>query len=152
MKKAKVKIVTGYCPIPGHPRSAAEYGKLFEWYKEVRDRGTEVTPIFTKPEELWLMRLLLGQQYEHALAGRPSVKWAEYDNPAKNTLLYHCVNHQKIQWLLEAMNADGGEMSPYDSYVWMDFGIRRILSGEATNVVEDFLKRLKRNDMAFPGC
>ena len=134
MKRAKDTHSHGLpCPIPGHPRPPPpSTASCSRWYKELRDRGAEITPIFSKPEQLWLLRLLLTQQTERALTNK-QVKWAEYDNPAKNTLLYHCVNHQKFQWLLEAYNADGADLSPYDTYVWMDFGIRRILSGEATN-------------------
>lgn len=133
----KVKLVTGYCPIPNHPRTAKEYGALGDNFRRITK--VPIKAFYTQPNTLWLNRLVWEAPFKAvACAG---------DNPEKNTLDYHAVNHQKSQWLLQAMLEDPGQ----DSYVWVDYGICH-LPGVTPELIEDFALSLKKGDFAVPGC
>jgi hypothetical protein len=142
MAKCKVKVVTAFVPIAGHPRSLEAYGKLGEKLDGVL-LDANVTSYFDQQiPDLWLTKFL-----EKLPPLEPPLKWAKGDNPQKNTLEYHCVQHQKFAWLARAANED----QESDTFVWMDFGICS-QPGITTEVVQDFLKRIKKNDFAMPGC
>ena len=49
----KIKVVTGFVPIVGHPRTAAEYGALGEKLGELTDEFS-VHPFYQKIEDCWL--------------------------------------------------------------------------------------------------
>lgn len=130
----KVQAVTGYVPIPDHPRTAEEYGKLGEKFKEMRYL---VAPFYAEPRQLLYKQYL----WEASLHPMP----ATGDNVAKNTLTYHCVQHQKIHWLLGA-----ADICDADVLVWIDYGIFH-LPGVTPKVIDDFLDRIKP-ELAIPGC
>lgn len=137
-----VQVVTGYCPILGHPRSAEEYGKLGEKiFIPLVQAGVNVKKYMEPIEACWLHKYVS----RFRQPPQPSVG----DNPAKNTLAYHIVQHQKFAWLLKAAIEDPRP----DVYVWIDYGIGH-LPGVTADVVWDFLERVKDHDdtVAIPGC
>ena len=140
-RKAKVKVVTGFCPIPDHPRSLDMYGDLGEKLKSVL--GVRASQAFHfNIHDLWLTQFL-----ERQAPMQPPLTWAKADNPAKNTLEYHCVQHQKVEWLALASTMD----QEADTFVWVDFGIMHLpdMNGD---YLTSFLDRIVKNDFAIPGC
>lgn len=144
---AAVQVVTGYVPIENHPRSAAEYGKLGEeLFGPLAAAGVPIQRFLNKVEETWMYELLLRAQEQY-----PEIEFnvAVADNPAKNTLAYHCVQHQKFQWLLAAAVANPVP----DTFVWLDYGVGHV-PGVTPVVVGDFLDDVARDPhtLAIPGC
>lgn len=133
----KVKVVTGYVPIPLHPRGPQEYGALGEKLGELAP--IPIHPFYNTVADCWLQRYVK----RHTLV--PG--WAEGDNPAKNSLLYHIVQHQKFEWLVHAAAQD---KTP-DTLVWIDYGIHHV-PGVTTDVIADFLAAIQKDDLAIPGC
>ena len=134
----KIKVVTGFVPIVGHSRTAAEYGALGEKLGELATVAP-VHPFYQKIEDCWLHKYISGKQL--------SPTWSVGDNPQKNTLKYQIATHQKFAWLAMALAFDA---TP-DTFVWIDYGIHHV-PGVNTDVIKDFLKRIKLNDFAIPGC
>lgn len=134
---ARSVIVTGYVPIVGHPRSAKEYGTLGEEIFAHLAYDT-VIPFYDKIENTWLYKMVQkrGLPVGHSVA----------DNPAKNTLAYHYVNHQKFSWLLKA-----AAMDKADTFVWIDYGIGHV-PGVTAAVIDEFMAEVRPNDFAIPGC
>lgn len=134
-----LKVVTGYVPIQGHPRSAKEYGELGD--QIFGKLGTvPIRPYYERLSDCWLWK------YVHSLKEKTTHSIG--DNPAKNTLAYHCVQHQKFGWLLKAGLDDHGA---HDAYVWIDYGIGHV-PGVTPEVILAFLDRVKLDDTAVPGC
>lgn len=133
------KLVTGYVPIQGHPRSAEEYGRLGENLFGGLRGDFIVHPFYETVQETWLAKLIqkLGIDVTHSTA----------DNPKKNTLAYHCVQHQKFAWLLKAAISDPRP----DTFVWLDYGIGHV-PGVTADVVSNFMASVRMNDFAVPGC
>jgi len=126
-------------PIPGHPRSAAEYGELGEKLFLPLSSLVAVQPFFETLDEGWMWRLVQASKFRptHAIA----------DNPAKNTLAYHCVVHTKFAWLLKAALSDPRPTV----FVWLDYGMAHMKDLTAEKVVE-FLQKIREDDFAIPGC
>src|ERR1700676_3462997 len=132
----KLKVVTGYVPIMGHPGTPAEYGALGERLRELK---APVQPFYGAITSCWLYKLI------EVLPFSPI--WAVAENPQKNTLAFHCVQHQKFDWLYQASRMD----DEADTFVWLDYGIMHV-SGVTPAVINNFLERVKKNDTAIPGC
>lgn len=133
-----IMVVTGYVPIVGHPRTPPEYDALAEamFGKVV---AAPVHPFFETLPETWMMKFLKSQSF----TVNPSVA----DNPKKNTVAYHCVQHQKFGWLLKA-----ALLHPLvKTFVWLDLGIGHV-PGVTPDVVNEFLAKVQLNDFAIPGC
>lgn len=132
----KAKLVTGYVPIPNHPRTAAEYGELGE-----RLGGVPVPKkaFYMKVEDTWLAKCI------NRLPFTPSS--SEHDNPAKNSLAYHCVNHQKTSWLVQAADED----QDADVLVWVDYGIFN-LPGVNNQMIYEFMEKVDDKAIYAPGC
>lgn len=132
----KAKLVTGYVPIPDHPRTAAEYGELGE-----RLGGAPVPKkaFYMRVEDTWL------HKYIKTLKWMPAV--SQHDNPEKNSLAYHCVNHQKTSWLVQAADEDPDA----DVLVWVDYGIFR-LPGVTNQAIYEFMERVDDRAIYAPGC
>ncbi len=116
-KKAKIKVVTGFVQIPNHPRKEEIY---VDWGNRLKG-ALGVRPIqafYYDVKDLWLTQFL-----ERLPPMEPPLNWAKSDNPAKNSLEYHAVQHQKIEWLATAANMDQNA----DTFVWMDYGIMQYL-------------------------
>jgi hypothetical protein len=84
---------------------------------------------------------------EHLAAGGHNVSHSQGDNPAKNSMEYHAVQHNKLQWLEQALQYD----TEADVFVWLDYGCMR-LPGFDSNTLQEFLRRVRKNDLAIPGC
>lgn len=143
---ARTKLVTGYIPIQGHPRSAKEYGELGENLFGALDcvaGDFTIQPFYEQVQETWLAKLI--QSLPQRVADGLSHSTA--DNPEKNTLAYHCVQHQKFAWLLKAAIADPKP----DTFVWMDYGIAHV-PGVTPAVVDKFMAAVQPDDFAIPGC
>lgn len=133
---AKVRIVTGYVPIPNHPRTAAEYGSLGENFKQIK--AAPVLPFYSHLSECWLWKLAWETE---------GLTHSEGDNPAKNTIAYHAVNHQKTAWLAQATMYDDDA----DIFVWIDYGVFH-LPGVTSDVIDEFVERLNDKCIYIPGC
>jgi hypothetical protein len=133
----KLQIVTGYVPIPDHPRTPMEYGELGEKLAQVR--AAPVKAYYTTVQDCWLFRTLKAMDIP--------VTHSKGDNPAKNSLAYHIVQHQKFQWLAQAL----AHNEEAETFIWMDYGIFH-LPGVTKEIVEDFLGRIRPDDLAIPGC
>lgn len=132
----KARLVTGYVPIPGHPRSAQEYGELGERLSGVPVRKKA---FYSRVEDTWLHKTISDLPFI------PAVSVA--DNSEKNTLAYHCVNHQKTAWLVQAAN----EYEDDDVLVWVDYGIFR-LPGVTNQAIYEFMEMLDDKAIYAPGC
>lgn len=132
----RVVVVTGYVEIPGHPRNRETYDRLGAQLAELQ--GASVRLFRCELTECWLDEQLRGRLVEHAIA----------DNPKKNTLAYHVVQHQKTAWLLRALETD-----PWaEVLVWIDYGIFH-QPGIAVEMIEAFLSRAQEETaIAIPGC
>lgn len=132
----KIKLVTAYVPIPNHPRGPEEYGALGE-----KLSGVPVPKkAFYQPlDTLWLSK------YINSLKFPPRA--SEHDNPHKNSLAYHCVNHQKSSWLVQAAAEDPDA----DVLVWVDYGIFR-LDGVSNQAIYEFVEKLDDKAIYAPGC
>jgi hypothetical protein len=130
--------VTGYIPIQGHPRTAAEYGELGELFAKISG-DFYVQPFYETIGETWLAKTIQnsGVDVSHSVA----------DNPKKNTLAYHCVQHQKFGWLVKAAVAN----PLAEIFVWMDYGIAHV-PGVTVDVVNAFMADVRPDDFAIPGC
>lgn len=131
-----IKLVTGYVPIAGHPRTAAEYGALGDKLATVR---APLKAFYTEQKNCWLERFLWEQT---------GVTHSTGDNPVKNSLAYHIANHQKVEWLYGASVLD----KESTHFAWIDYGIMHV-PGITATVIEDFLRRAKdEKAIAVPGC
>lgn len=129
-------LVTGYIPIPNHPRTAEEYGALGERLGGVPVRKKA---FYMRPEDTWMAK------YIRTLPFTPSP--SQHDNPTKNTINYHCVNHQKTSWLVQAAD----ENPDADVLVWVDYGIFR-LPGVTNQAIYEFMEKLDDRAIYAPGC
>jgi hypothetical protein len=137
--RADVTVVTGYVTLPRHPRSEKEYGELAAKVFTPLCKSFRVRAFYETLDACWLWRLLKAHKFKvsHLLA----------DNANKNSLAYHCVIHQKFEWLLRAAIDDPDA----DSFIWLDYGIAH-LQGLSVGVIEQFLRNIRKNDFAIPGC
>ena len=135
----KVKLVTAYIPIANHPRGPEEYGALGEKLSGV---PVPKKAFYMRVEDTWMSKALR-HMAKRGLLPRSSVS----DNPAKNTLAYHCVNHQKSSFLVQAADED----PEADVLVWVDYGIFR-LPGINNQVIYEFAERLDDKAIYVPGC
>jgi hypothetical protein len=132
----RAKLVTAYVPIPDHPRTAEEYGAYGE-----KLGGVPVPKkcFYNTLDQLWLTKYLSRLKY--------TPRSSEHDNPAKNTLAYHAVQHQKSTWLQQAADEDPDA----DILVWVDYGIFR-LPGISNQVIYEFMEKLDDKAIYIPGC
>jgi hypothetical protein len=131
----RAKLVTGYVPIPNHPRGPEIYGELGEKLGGVPVRKKA----FYQPLDTTWMHKFLKQQKD--------VRPSEGDNAEKNTAAYHCVNHQKSTWLVQAANEDPDA----DILVWIDYGIFR-LPGVCNKAIYEFMEKVDDKAIYAPGC
>jgi hypothetical protein len=132
----RTKLVTAYVPIPNHPRPASEYGELGERLSAV---PVKKKCFYQQLDTLWMTK------YINSLPFVPRA--SEGDNPMKNTLAYHAVNHQKTTWLVQACNEDPDT----DVFVWVDYGIFH-LPGVNNQAIYEFMDKLDDKAIYAPGC
>ena len=136
----RARLVTGYVPLKDHPRSAETYGELGEKLGGVPVRKK---CFYTPLEACWLW------QYMHRyykMSGAPFTV-SHGDNSAKNTLAYHCVQHQKALWLNQAAI----EYPDDDVFVWVDYGIFH-QPGINNQAIYEFMERVQDDAIYAPGC
>jgi len=139
-----IAVVTGFVPIPGHPRSEAEYRKLGErlLHAAVPQGEAVLMRLEMDLHECWLAKYLewRGGEVTHSVS----------DNPKKNSRAYHIVQSQKVEFLLEA--ARSYDQVDAEVYVWVDYGIFH-LPGMTDEILVDFLRRAKNEQsITIPGC
>lgn len=139
-KRAKVRVVTAYVPIANHTRSAAEYARLGEQLRESLVDFPQAI-YYDTIRSLWMTPFI-----EHA-ARKHQVNHAQGDNPAKNSMEYHVVQHNKFEWLRRAAEEDNES----ETFIWLDYGCMR-LPGFNKDTLTEFLRRVRKGDTAFPGC
>jgi hypothetical protein len=136
-----VKVVTGFIPLPGHPRPVAEFETLgLQLVQGLQAAGFPVH-VGTGTVERTALREFVDARTTPKVA----------DNPAKNTVEYHCVQHQKFLFLYEAYQNTA--VQP-DNYVWIDYGILHV-PGVTLDVIRAYLNRVKEDpnmDISLPGC
>jgi len=94
--------------------------------------------MFTDLEECWLYKAAHGRGTQHRGG----------DNPKKNTLAYHAVQHEKLAWLAKA-----AELHPEaDVLAWIDYGVFHLPSVTPL-MISDYLKVAAcEHEIAIPGC
>jgi hypothetical protein len=130
------KLVTAYVPIPEHPRGPEEYGALGE---KLGGAPVRKKCYYSRLEDLWMTKFINAANF--------MPRASEGDNPSKNTMAYHSVNHQKSTWLKWAKDED----PDIDVLVWVDYGIFR-LPGITNPQIYDFMERLDDKAIYAPGC
>ena len=141
LPRPKVRVVTGYVRLEDHPRRPDEYYALGQ--KLGHSLGQQdLACFYERVPYLWLSKFL-----EKLPPLQPPLSWSKGDNPSKNSLEYHCIQHQKFAWLARAANED----QEADSFVWIDYGIAS-QPGFNADDLQSFLKRIRRGDFAMPGC
>jgi hypothetical protein len=132
-----ITAVSAFVPIPGHPRSEAEYDELGKKLQACRHRL-----LFAKGdlEHCWL--------WSHLMSKSDGFTWSTADNPKKNSFAYHCIQAQKTEWLEIASYVD--PLS--DVFVWIDYGIFHV-PGVTAEIIDAFLERADSEQaIAIPGC
>src|SRR5579859_2872026 len=132
----RAKLVTAYVPIPNHPRTPEEYGTLGE---QLGGTPVRKKAFYNTLNDCWMTK------YINKLPFVP--RSSEGDNPAKNTLAYHAVQHQKTSWLVQAADEDRDA----DVLVWVDYGIFR-LPGVTNQAIYEFMERVDDKAIYIPGC
>ena len=138
----RLQVVTGYIPIEGHINVPGE-PRPEPWYKErgkLFDQLVFPVTFYEQNYTDWVWFKKLADLY-------PGAQVAQADNPLKNTVEYHAVQHQKNQWLFDA-DAHG------EVLVWLDYGIAHQPNVTA-EVINDFLCRVAENEIdavTMPGC
>lgn len=131
-----VKLVTGYVPLAVRHRSLVEYHSLGS-----RLLGVDVTRkafVNWPLSECWMYKFL---------KCRPPVTYADGGDPGKNTLDYHIVQHQKVEWLLRAAMLDPDP----DVFVWVDYAVFHM--GVSPKQIVEFVRRVGgENEITIPGC
>jgi hypothetical protein len=134
-------VVTGFVPIPDHPRPEAEYRKLGERLAAVvvPPNVAALIQLETNLTDCWLYKWMewQGQEFRHSVS----------DNPRKNTSAYLIAQSQKIEFLSEA-----ARHYEADVFMWLDWGIFH-LRGLTDEILIDFFWRAKHERViTMPGC
>lgn len=135
---AKIKLVTGFVPVPGHPRTPQEYHVLGARLDDVR---VSISKSIISVEDCWLWQFV---------QDIPNCTHSAHDNPRKNTMAYHASGHQKFEWLARAACLD----SDPDIFIWIDYGIFHL--GDITvEIIDKFLFYVSNSnykEISIPGC
>lgn len=133
-------VITGYVPIEGHPRGADEYGRLGE------QLGAAISPV--APLKAFYTLLPRCWYWKAIWEAGGTITHAQYNNPEKNTIAYHAVNHQKTEFIAEASRV----YSDVDVFAWIDYGIFTV-PGVTTEVLQNFVQRIEDpKSVVIPGC
>ena len=101
----------------------------------------ELACFYERVPDLWLTKFL-----EKLPPLQPPLTLEKADNPKKNSLEWHCIQHQKFAWLARAANED----QESDTFVWLDYGLFSQPGMNADDLQS--LKRIRKNDFAMAGC
>lgn len=139
--RVKPRVVTGYVRLESHPRPPAEYERLGQLLSHALG-DAPLAVYYEHVRDLWLTQFL-----EKLPPMEPPLSWAKADNPAKNSLEWHCVQYQKFAWLARAATED----QESDTFIWLDYGVCSQPGVNAENI-RSFIRKVKKNDFAMPGC
>ena len=133
----RVKIVSGYVPLPKNPRPLEDYAASGARINSLRAPKA----VFTQSlESCWLYKFLQTTGPVTHSQG----KW-----PLKNTLDYMIVQHQKFEWIACAAGDDTGNA---DVFVWIDYGVFCQGPAITEQIIESFLHRMKpETRIVYPG-
>jgi hypothetical protein len=132
-----IKVVTGFAYIPGQPRTPQEYDDLG---KKLYECDIPLQFVMGDPRMTWMYMFLKwsGINPTHSVS----------DNPKKNSLAYHCVQHEKIEWMCEVAMRD----KESDVFMWIDYGIFSV-PGITATVIEQTVRRAENEKaITIPGC
>jgi hypothetical protein len=136
-----VHLVSGFVPIEGHPRSPTEYEELF-------NKLTGVTALLENPIYFFQHAIDTCWLFEYLAWSKLSPTHSVADNPKKNTLAYHIVNHQKIRWMCAAAQA-----KPHvDVFAWIDAGILSVPGVTIEDVAYAANAAKNEKTIVIPGC
>jgi hypothetical protein len=139
-----IHVVTGFVPIPDHPRSELEYRALGQ---QLIDTGVSLFQASGSLNSCWLQQL-----FNRNAAAMPELQHAVADNPCKNTIAYHVVQAQKIEWMRGVLRKHPDKVSIDDVLCWIDYAIFHV-PGVTAKVIRKFLKRAKHEQsIVIPGC
>src|SRR5579859_1476201 len=138
----KPLVVTGYINLNSPYRVDDEYRRLGKLLKDA------VPDLHAFEDDMlpdcWLMKYLPGETID----GKPGYTVAMADNPFKNTVAYHLVQHQKVDWLRQATNI----YPDRDVFVWIDYAVFH-MPGVTAAVIQNFLERAADEEaISIPGC
>lgn len=138
-----LKVVTGFIPLPNHPRPEADYHELgLQLVTGIQQAGF---PVYVGTGTV------LKTALREFVDARTTPK--EGDNTPKNTVEYHCVQHQKFIWIYEAYK--NAVLEHPDNYIWIDYGILHV-PGVTLDTVLRYLRRVAAfdpgTDISIPGC
>lgn len=139
----KVRVVSGYVPLKNQPRPHEEYVKLGLRFSEMGAKLEQ--PIMAWHGDLpdcWLATYLVDTMKQD------QIKCAVADNPAKNTVAYHCVQHQKFEWLQLSSAAD----TDSDVFVWIDYGIFSVPGVTEEAILKMVDRARHETSISIPGC
>jgi hypothetical protein len=137
-------IITGFVPLPGHPRSEKRYRQLARTAFAGLSESVDVTCFEGAVEDCWLYQFI--NEYG-GKGNKRDVHCPTADNPKKNTLNYMYVQAQKSTWLAVAASQFHA-----DVFVWIDYGIAH-LPGVDHRLIENFMARVEGEQaIAIPGC
>ena len=132
----KPLVVTGYINLNSGYRADQEYRRLGQ---QLKDAVPDDISFFEGDalSDCWLMKHI-PENFTCAIA----------DNPIKNTVPYHLVQHQKTHWMRQASNIHPAR----EVLIWVDYAIFH-MSGVTATVIQDFLRRAADEQaIAIPGC
>lgn len=132
-----LKIVSGFTPIPNHSRSSADYHKLG---KMLEDVSPNPAVVYFELRDCWLAEFLRWGDI------RPTHSVG--DDPKKNTLEYHIVQHQKIACLRTVAD----QIPQPDVFAWVDYGIAHVPGMTATLITELAVRANDEKSIVAPGC
>ena len=133
----KAKLVSGYVrlDLPLSHRTHADYRAL--------GARLEAVPV---PKQVFVEYPLESCWMYKFLKTVPPVTHSVEHNPNKNSLEYHIVQHQKVEWMLDAALED----HEHDVFVWVDYGVFHNPSITEQAIV-DLIARCNEPDIAIPG-
>src|SRR5258708_2804770 len=134
-------LVTGYVPIANHPRKPEEYDKLAEKIADISDLLPQPPYFIQHPiERCWLYNFIKwsGIEPTHSVA----------DNPAKNSMAYHIVQHQKVVWLVQA----AFNVPDVDVLCWVDVGIHSAPGINNAIIADAIMAAQNETSIVIPGC
>jgi hypothetical protein len=137
--KRTAHVVTGFVPLPGHPRSVADYETLSA---PLRALDVPIT-IFRQPLEVcWLW-----EHVEHRQRHELPLAIADAGNPEKNSAAYHIVQHEKTKWLERAAAAHDDA----SAFVWIDYGTFSQAGVNADSIARFAERAADEDSIALPG-
>lgn len=130
-------LVTGYVRLPSTHRTPDTYYELGQRLIQI---GLPTVAYYQPLEECWLAR--------HHMARGVDVLPNHAPHHGKDTLAYHCVQHEKSAWLARsARHRQPGTL------IWIDYGILHV-PGVTPELIQKFYERIDKmapSQITMPG-